>query len=66
MAARNKLIRGASWATQSKSTELQDALQVCEPHLDRALTPPLLKALSACKRSGNVSGMFMDVARDFA
>ena len=30
----NKLILGASRATQSEPTELQDALQVCEPHLD--------------------------------
>ena len=30
----NKLILGASWTTQSKPTELQDALQVREPHLD--------------------------------
>jgi hypothetical protein len=44
----NKLILGASWATQSKSTEPQDALQVCEPHLDLlALPSRLLKALSA-------------------
>src|SRR3954470_17676666 len=28
----NKLILGASWTTQSKSAESQDALQVCEPH----------------------------------
>jgi hypothetical protein len=25
---------GASWTAQAKATELQDALQVCEPHLD--------------------------------
>ena len=30
----NKLILGTSRATQSEPTELQDALQVCEPHLD--------------------------------
>ena len=30
----NKLVLGASRATQSEPTELQDALQVCEPHLD--------------------------------
>jgi hypothetical protein len=30
----NKLILGASRATQSEPTELQDALQVREPHLD--------------------------------
>ena len=30
----NKLILGASWTTQSKSAELQDAFQVRKPHLD--------------------------------
>ena len=30
----NELILGASWASQTKPTELQDALQVREPHLD--------------------------------
>jgi hypothetical protein len=30
----NKLILGASRATQSEAAEPQDALQVCEPHLD--------------------------------
>ena len=36
----NKPILGASRAAQSKPTEPQDALQVCEPHLDLfALTP---------------------------
>jgi hypothetical protein len=30
----NKLVLGASWTTQSKPTQLQDALQVREPHLD--------------------------------
>jgi hypothetical protein len=40
---------------------------VCEPHLDLlALTPRLLKALSAGERPGNVSGMLMDIARDLA
>jgi len=63
----NKLILGASRTTQSKSTEPQDALQVCEPHLDLlALTSRLLEALGASERSGDVSGMLMDVARDLA
>src|ERR1700704_2224807 len=45
----------------------QDALQVCEPHLDLlALTSRLLKALGASERPGNVSGMLVDVARDLA
>jgi hypothetical protein len=30
----DKLILGTSRATQSEPAELQDALQVCEPHLD--------------------------------
>jgi len=30
----NELNLGASWTTQSKPAELQDALQACEPHLD--------------------------------
>jgi hypothetical protein len=40
---------------------------VCEPHLDLlALAPRLLEALGASERPSNVSGMFMDVARDLA
>jgi hypothetical protein len=46
MAGQNKLIRGTSRATQSEPTELQDALQVSEPHLDLlALMPRSLEAL---------------------
>jgi len=61
----NKLILGASWATQSQPTEPQDALQVGEPHLNLlALTPRLLEAVGASERPGNVSGVLMDVARD--
>src|ERR1700716_2704520 len=63
----NKLILGASWAAQSKPTEPKDALQVCEPHLDLfTLAPRRLKAFCACARSGNVSSMLMDIARDLA
>jgi hypothetical protein len=52
----NKLILGASWTAQSKTTELQDALQVGEPHLDLlALTSRLLEVLGAGERPGNVS-----------
>jgi len=37
---KNKLVLGASRAPQSKPTKPQDALQVCEPHLDLlALVP---------------------------
>jgi hypothetical protein len=46
----NELILGASRATQSKPTEPQDTLEMCEPHLDLlALTPRLLEALGACE-----------------
>jgi hypothetical protein len=53
----NKLILGASLATQSQSTELQDALQVREPHIDLlALPSRLLKAFGASVRAGSTSG----------
>jgi len=40
---------------------------VREAHLDLlALMSRLLKALGASERPGNVSGVFMDVARDLA
>jgi hypothetical protein len=40
---------------------------VGEPHLDLlALTSRLLKLFGAGERSGNVSGVFMNVARDLA
>jgi hypothetical protein len=62
--SQNKLILGASWATQSKPTEPEDALQVSEPHLDLlALPSRLLKVLGASERPGNVPGVLMDVAR---
>ena len=65
--SQNKLVLGASRSTQSKPTELQDALQVREPHLDLlALTSRLLKMFGARERPGDVSGMLMDVARDLA
>src|ERR1700751_3605334 len=63
----NKLILGTPRPTQSEPAELEDALQVREPHLDLlALTSRLLKALNASGRACNVSGMLMDVARDLA
>jgi hypothetical protein len=63
----DKLILGASWATKSKPTKPQDALKMCEPHLDLlAFAPRLLKALGAGERAGNVSSMLMDVAWDLA
>ena len=63
----NKLIPGAWWTTQSKSAELQDALQVRKPHLDLlALTSRYLEALGASERPGNVPGVLMEVARDLA
>jgi len=63
----NELIPGASWTAQSKPAELQDALEVCKPHLDLlALAPRLLEVLGADERSGDVTGMLMDIARDLA
>jgi hypothetical protein len=45
----------------------QNALQVCEPHLDLlALTSRLLKAFGASERPGDVPGVLMDIARDLA
>jgi hypothetical protein len=65
--SKNKLVLGVSWAAQSEATELQDALQVCEPHLDLlALMPRPLEAFGASERPGNISGMLMDIAWDFA
>ena len=56
----NKLILGASWTTQSKSAELQDALQVRKPHLDLlALASRLLEASVRAndgRRPGRVHG----------
>ena len=64
---KNKLVLGASWTTQSKPAELQDALQVRKPHLDLLpLTSRLLKALGTGERPGDVSGVLMDIARDLA
>jgi hypothetical protein len=61
----NKLVLGASWTMQSKPTELQDALQVYEAHLNLlALTPRPLEAVGTSERSGNLSGVLMDIARD--
>jgi hypothetical protein len=65
--SQNKLVLGAPWTTTPKSTKPEDALQVCEPHLDLlALAARLFKALGAGERSGDVSGVFMDIARDLA
>src|ERR1700722_12862087 len=63
----NKLVLGTSWTTQPKSAELEDALQVCEPHLDLlALMPRPFEGLGASQRSGDVPGVLMDVTRDLA
>jgi hypothetical protein len=64
---KDKFILGASWATQSKSTEPQDTLQVFEPHLDLlAFTSRLLKALGASERPSDVPRVLMDITRDLA
>src|SRR6476469_1904300 len=63
----NKLVLSTPWTTQPKPAELQDTLQVREPHLDLlALPPRLLEALGTGERTGNIPGMLMDVARDLA
>jgi hypothetical protein len=63
----NKLILGASRTAKSKPAELQDTLQVCEPHLDLlAFAPRLLEALGASEGTSNVPGVLMDIARDLA
>jgi hypothetical protein len=63
----NKFILGAARTTQSKSAELQDALEMREPHLDLlALTSRRLEALGASERPGDVAGVLMYVARDLA
>src|ERR1700716_3758520 len=65
--SQNKLILGASGATQAKPTEPQDALQVCEPHLDLlALPSRLLKTLGASERPGDIPSVLMDIARNLA
>ena len=65
--SQNKLILGASRAAQSQSAQPQDALQVCEPHLNLlSLTSRLLKGLGASEGACNISGVLMDVARDLA
>jgi hypothetical protein len=62
--SKDKLVLGTSRSTQSKPTELQDALQVREPHLDLlALPPRLFEALGTGERTGNITGVLMDVAR---
>src|SRR3954471_6600867 len=62
-----QLVLGPSSTTQSKSTELKDALQVRKPHLDLlALTSRRLEALGISERPGDVPGVLMYVARDLA
>ena len=59
--SQNEFILGASWTTKSKPIKLQDALQVCEPHLCAHVATS--QSLRCQQRPGNVSGVFMDVAR---
>jgi hypothetical protein len=63
----NKLILSASWTTQSKPTEPQNALEMRKPHLDLlTLTPRLLETFGASERPGDVLSVLMDIARDLA
>ena len=66
MAARTN----SSWAPRGPRSRSRPSFRMgfkCEPHLDLlALTSRLLKVFGAGERPGNVSGMLMDVARDFA
>jgi len=39
---KDKFVLGTSWTTQSQAAELQDALEVCEPHLDLLALAPRL------------------------
>ena len=57
----------AARAAQSKSAESQDALEVGKQHLDPlAITARLLKRRGVGKCSGDIAGILMDAARDFA
>jgi hypothetical protein len=56
---KRELLLSATRATQPKSTEPQDALQVGETHLDAlAVVPGLLEGVGAGKRSSNIAGMW--------
>jgi hypothetical protein len=55
------------WAAQSKSTKLQDSLEVGEQHLDAlAVAPRLLECFRSGERPCDIARVFMDAARDFA
>jgi hypothetical protein len=53
--SKHKLVLGASCSTQSKPTELQNTLQVCEPHLD-LLALATSQSLGCQQRTGQRRG----------
>jgi hypothetical protein len=60
---KGELVLCTARTTQSMPPELEDALQVREPHLDAlALATRLL--IGASERSGDITSAFMDAARD--
>jgi len=57
----------ATRASQTKSVEPQDALQVREPHLDAfAVVPGLLEGFGPDKGSSDITGVLVDTAGDLA
>lgn len=63
----NKLILGASWTTQSKSTKLENALQMREPHLDLlALQPWSFERLGAGEGSRHITSDFVPMVWSLA
>ena len=60
----NELVLGSSWTAQSEPVEPQDALQVCEPHLNAlAIAPRLLEGFRVDERPGHIPGTLIDAAR---
>jgi hypothetical protein len=61
------LILGTSRAAQSEPTELQDALEVCEPHLDLlALMPGSLEVLGTSEGTRNIPSGFVLITWNLA
>ena len=60
---KRELELGAAWTSQPEPTEPQNALQVCEQHLDLlAITTCLGKRLRLGECTGNVAGFFVYIA----